>query len=487
MKKITAIMMSVVLIFSAASFGGAAGNSDIVVYIDGEPIAMDQPPVILNDRVMVPMRAIFEAMGVDLIDVSSNDKCTEVIAKCGSSIIVSFRTDRQEMRTFDGFVPAGEDSVSMNYVNKALDATPFILNDRLMIPLRATAEVFSSDVAWDPVRRRVDITTPYPRNKDKTGEITSGELIFNPKSFSVSSDSFDETEFDEIKYDIDLYIEGDELVFSGTAENLGYLCLWINILNEIDIPDSKGDSFEVRWPLKELRQYELMRDDVYPEPAYLIDAQAYVMGRDHSYHTKSISAAVKKNGTEYSFIKPLNWEPVFWERNKRINSMWINPVGFLIHDIDPELVELSNEICKGAVDDYDKLLKIHDWVCENIHYDYDDIQGISEPIGMNAIDVYRYRRGVCGGYADLTCILVQAQNIPCQLVTGMVIRNTASHVWNRAYVNNRWVNIDTTFDSSSTYKDGEYHTSKDVSHKYFDITDWSFANDHSAFSYDLYP
>ena len=49
---------------------------------------------------------------------------------------------------------------------------------------------------------------------------------------------------------------------------------------------------------------------------------------------------------------------------------WINPIGFIKIDVDNEIINLSNEICKNALSDYDKILKIHDWVAENIYYNY---------------------------------------------------------------------------------------------------------------------
>jgi transglutaminase-like putative cysteine protease len=38
---------------------------------------------------------------------------------------------------------------------------------------------------------------------------------------------------------------------------------------------------------------------------------------------------------------------------------------------ESEIQALSNEITKDCQTDYEKVLKIHDWVAENIYYDYD--------------------------------------------------------------------------------------------------------------------
>ena len=39
----------------------------ITVYVDGEQLSFDQPPIIQDDRTLVPMRKIFEALDAQVI------------------------------------------------------------------------------------------------------------------------------------------------------------------------------------------------------------------------------------------------------------------------------------------------------------------------------------------------------------------------------------------------------------------------------------
>lgn len=58
LKKITAL-------FAAASLLTTTANAEFVsVYINGAPVEFDQPPVIINDLTYVPFRAIFEEFGM---------------------------------------------------------------------------------------------------------------------------------------------------------------------------------------------------------------------------------------------------------------------------------------------------------------------------------------------------------------------------------------------------------------------------------------
>lgn len=45
---------------------GTAANEQIRVYLDGKEIAFDTPPTIINDNTLVPMRAVFEALGAEV-------------------------------------------------------------------------------------------------------------------------------------------------------------------------------------------------------------------------------------------------------------------------------------------------------------------------------------------------------------------------------------------------------------------------------------
>jgi hypothetical protein len=44
-----------------------------------------------------------------------------------------------------------------------------------------------------------------------------------------------------------------------------------------------------------------------------------------------------------------------------------------------ELTKLVDEIVKESKSDYDKLLKIHNWVADNIYYNWDGSHGLRNP------------------------------------------------------------------------------------------------------------
>ena len=59
-RKILSMIIFVTLIFSISSFVVFANDEVVSVYLNNEKLEFDVPPEIVNNRVMVPMRAVFE-------------------------------------------------------------------------------------------------------------------------------------------------------------------------------------------------------------------------------------------------------------------------------------------------------------------------------------------------------------------------------------------------------------------------------------------
>lgn len=135
----------------------------------------------------------------------------------------------------------------------------------------------------------------------------------------------------------------------------------------------------------------------------------------------------------------------------------------------PEVYETAIAITAGCGSDREKLRAIHDWVAEHVCYDRDSFRngtsGVTEPtdiLNMNPM------RCVCQGYANLTRDLCRAVGIPCKVVSGYALgvgaesywteailnSNESNHAWNEAYIDGRWVILDTTWDSQNEYENG---------------------------------
>jgi hypothetical protein len=121
---------------------------------------MEVPPIIVNDRTMVPMRAIFEALGMKVewngpfqLIFAGNDDLKCILMQIGKPIMARFTEG--DIRQFV------TDYVDHNLANMTaitLDSPPIIVEDRTLVPVRAVSEALGADVVWDAGARTVRIT-----------------------------------------------------------------------------------------------------------------------------------------------------------------------------------------------------------------------------------------------------------------------------------------------------------------------------------------
>lgn len=111
------------------------------IYVDRVKIPFDVDPLILNNRLLVPFRAICEAL---FMEVGWNDTTQTVTAKKGDISI--------EM-----VIGNADINVSGNITKS--DVAPTLHNSRTVVPLRFLAEAIGCYVGWDGDTNTVTITT----------------------------------------------------------------------------------------------------------------------------------------------------------------------------------------------------------------------------------------------------------------------------------------------------------------------------------------
>ncbi len=121
---------------------GTAQNPEqgIVVTINGNPVFFDQPPVLQNDRTLVPLRAIFESLGGT---VDWDDPTQTVTSVKGSTTVK---------------LTIGSNLLYVNGTPVELDVPAQLMGGRTLVPVRAVAESFRCHVDWDDTTQTVLIT-----------------------------------------------------------------------------------------------------------------------------------------------------------------------------------------------------------------------------------------------------------------------------------------------------------------------------------------
>ena len=125
-------------------------DDSIKVILDGNELDFTDEngnkvePQIINDRTMVPMRKIFEALGAE---VRWNPTQRAILAT-KDGITIGLQID-SNIATID--YPDGQNVIT-------LDAAPVIVNDRTLVPVRFIAESLNKNVDWDSDTRTVIIS-----------------------------------------------------------------------------------------------------------------------------------------------------------------------------------------------------------------------------------------------------------------------------------------------------------------------------------------
>ncbi len=120
------------------SFSGTlAPLSEILVRVNKNILFFDQPPVIINDRTMVPFRGIFEALGAT------------VEWEAATRTVRATRGDTKISLVIDTNI------INKNGIEKQIDVPAQIVGNRTMVPIRAISEALGASVNWDAVTRMV--------------------------------------------------------------------------------------------------------------------------------------------------------------------------------------------------------------------------------------------------------------------------------------------------------------------------------------------
>jgi alpha-tubulin suppressor-like RCC1 family protein len=119
---------------------GAGGG--ISVLLNGSPMTFDVQPQLMNGRTMVPLRAIFEAMGAEIEWDGTTRTAT---ATRGDTVVV---------------LTIGSTSPTVNGQVVPIDQPGVIVDGRTLAPLRFVAEAFGGSVEWDGATRTATITSP---------------------------------------------------------------------------------------------------------------------------------------------------------------------------------------------------------------------------------------------------------------------------------------------------------------------------------------
>lgn len=147
---LTASVMTASILFTSA----AVQADEIEIMVNGEKIETETPAVIVEDRTLVPLRAVSEALGCD---VSWDGDTQGITLTDGASLYFTwinrdyvFKTSAKELQD-----------------TAVMDVPPVIMNDFTMVPFRVISEIFGAEVDWDGASSTV--TVDYEKKNVEKG------------------------------------------------------------------------------------------------------------------------------------------------------------------------------------------------------------------------------------------------------------------------------------------------------------------------------
>ena len=109
------------------------------MFINDDSVELGVPAQLINDRTMVPLRAIFEALDAQV----EWDNDTETVTAYRGNVSISLQI--------------GSTSLFVNRVLREIDVPAQLVNDRTIVPVRAVSEAFGCAVTWDEATETVVI------------------------------------------------------------------------------------------------------------------------------------------------------------------------------------------------------------------------------------------------------------------------------------------------------------------------------------------
>ncbi len=118
-----------------------AEAESIKIYLDGSLVEPPTEPIIENGTTLVPMRIIFEKLGMTV----SWDGATETVTGTGSGVTVK--------------ITVGSDTAYINNSEKKISVPAKIINGSTMVPLRFVSEAAGCTVHWEDATQKITIST----------------------------------------------------------------------------------------------------------------------------------------------------------------------------------------------------------------------------------------------------------------------------------------------------------------------------------------
>jgi hypothetical protein len=141
-KRIIAFVVAMTFVMALIPTTAVYATSQVNVTINGQQVIFpDASPAIVDGRTLVPIRAVFEALG--FVVGWNNDTRTATMARDSDTIVIAI----------------GSAIFTTNGIAHTLDVPAQIIDGSTMVPIRLPLESVGYDLDWDDATRTVLISS----------------------------------------------------------------------------------------------------------------------------------------------------------------------------------------------------------------------------------------------------------------------------------------------------------------------------------------
>lgn len=156
LKKVFSIILTVTYIFSCHIISFGAENNNIKIYINDVLLETDLEPQIIDGRVYVPARPIYEALDMEF--TWHDDESGKYISSKKNDILLMLFTNKNY------YIYYNQGDTVAHAVD--IDASPILIDNRIFVPARYVAEPYGYSVNWNAEEKTVEINTKSSVSND---------------------------------------------------------------------------------------------------------------------------------------------------------------------------------------------------------------------------------------------------------------------------------------------------------------------------------
>jgi len=180
------------ILFCFALNSALAADKEINIVVNGKTLKLEQPPIMQNGSVFVPMNGVFEHMGIAVFCEPNYINC---VTKTKSITFIDINLYGYG-RKFENEYLISIDGMRVPGVGRLPN-----VNDKIMMPTRFIAEVFGAAVSWDSLNSTITITADIAENERWSAEEIAVANAFTQEVALKIADNSPIYRYTERKYD----------------------------------------------------------------------------------------------------------------------------------------------------------------------------------------------------------------------------------------------------------------------------------------------